>query len=220
MTPTQPGEIADILDQLWDEFLVLPIRATHGLRNAKIKTLREAIVASKDNQLLELRNFGKKSLNDLRQAIDALELGLKEEIWQQEHGMQPETEEFESILDQGILDYDTLITLRQRLEQLGVAEQPCSVLGKRFSAKLKAIELALRDIELVYGPQTLGSLAELLTLLSQGHEISGVGKIVQALETVADLGLVRYLYGENAPSNISALVDCALETVSEADTGS
>ena len=28
---------------------------------------------------------------------------------------------------------------------------------------------------------------------------------------------MRYLYGENAPSDISALVDCALEAVSDAD---
>ena len=41
--------------------------------------------------------------------------------------------------------------------------------------------------------------------------------MAEVLETVADFGLERYLYGENAPSDISALVDCALQTVSEAD---
>lgn len=53
--PEQSDEIAAILDRPWDEFLVLSVRAAHGLHNAKIKTLREAIVASKDNQLLKLR---------------------------------------------------------------------------------------------------------------------------------------------------------------------
>ena len=208
--PEQLDEIAAILDRPWDEFLALSVRVAHGLHNAKIKTLGEAIVASQDNQLLKQRNFGKKSLNDLRQAIDELEPGLQEASWQQEHDLQPEIEESELKLDQDILDYEALMILRQRLEQLGVAEQPCSVLGKRLSAKL-------RGIELEYGPQTLGSLAALLTLLSQDRGIDGIGKIAQALETVADLGLVRYLYGEDTPSNMSALVDCALETVSDAD---
>ena len=58
------------------------------------------------------------------------------------------------------------MTLRQKLEQLGVAEQPCSVLGEEFSAKLRLIEKQ-------HGPQTLGSLAELLALLPQ---IRGVGR--------------------------------------------
>ena len=86
------------------------------------------------------------------------------------------------------------MTLRQKLEQLGVAEQPCSVLGEEFSAKLRLIEKQ-------HGPQTLGSLAVLLVLRP---ESKGVGKstwtkIGEVLETVADLGLERFLYGENAP---------------------
>src|SRR5207244_6921714 len=113
----QPDEIATILDRPWDEFLVLPVRVAHGLHNAKIKTLREAIVASKDDQLLELKNFGRKSLNDLRQAIHELELGLKEESWQQEHDLHPFLEEFEPKIDQDILSYEALMNLHQRLEQ-------------------------------------------------------------------------------------------------------
>jgi len=278
VNPCEPSEeMATIMDQPWDACLELSIRTVNGLRKAKVKTLREAIIASQDSELLKLRNFGKHSLDDLRRAIGKLGLRLtsmkpveestialrqrlewlgvaeqpcgvlgeefsaKLRLIEKQHGPQTlgslaelltllphsrgvgrqtcariaQALEVIASSDLGSLakrSQECTMTLHQRLEQLGVTEQPCSVLGGQLSAKLRLIEKQ-------HGPQTLGSLAELLALRpeSQGVGRQTWAKIAEVLETVADLGLERYLYGENAPSNISALVACVLETVSEVD---
>ena len=266
-----------MLDRPWDESLRLSVRTVHGLRKANVKTLREVISASQGNELLKLRNFGKESLNDLRRALEKLEvrfsplqliskstLTLHQKLEQLGVAEQPCSvlgEEFSAKLRliekqygpqtlgslAGLLallpqirgvgrptcakiaqaletiaslelacltksSQESTLTLHQKLEQLGVAEQPCSVLGEVFSAKLRLIEKQ-------HGPQTLGSLAVLFVLRpkSKGVGKSTWTKIGEVLEAVADLGLERFLYGENAPADISTLINCALQTVSETD---
>jgi len=57
------------------ESLDVSIRSLNCLRNANIKTLRD-LVARTEKQMVEIRNFGDKSLKEVREKLEALGLGF------------------------------------------------------------------------------------------------------------------------------------------------
>lgn len=63
-----------ILDQGIDS-LELSIRSLNALKNAGVDTLRE-LVSRDERDMLEIRNFGEKSLKEVKDKLEALGLGL------------------------------------------------------------------------------------------------------------------------------------------------
>jgi DNA-directed RNA polymerase subunit alpha len=75
-TPESAGadEEPGVLDQSI-ESLDLSIRSLNCLKNADIKTLRD-LVAKQEKDMLEIRNFGDKSLREVKEKLEALGLGF------------------------------------------------------------------------------------------------------------------------------------------------
>ncbi len=67
-------EEESILDQ-GIETLDLSIRSMNCLKNANIRTLRD-LVSRSEKQMVEIRNFGEKSLKEVREKLEALGLGF------------------------------------------------------------------------------------------------------------------------------------------------
>ena len=67
-------EEESILDQSIDT-LELSIRSMNCLKNAHIRTLRD-LVSRTERQMVEIRNFGEKSLKEVREKLEALGLGF------------------------------------------------------------------------------------------------------------------------------------------------
>jgi len=63
-----------LLDKSIEE-LELSVRAYNCLKAANIKTIRELIIYSED-ELLKFRNFGKKSLNEIKEILEKMDLFL------------------------------------------------------------------------------------------------------------------------------------------------
>jgi DNA-directed RNA polymerase subunit alpha len=63
-----------ILDTSIDS-LELSIRSMNCLKNANIRTLRD-LVSRSEKQMVEIRNFGEKSLKEVREKLEALGLGF------------------------------------------------------------------------------------------------------------------------------------------------
>ena len=57
------------------ETLELSIRSLNCLKNAQIKTLRD-LVTRTEKQMVEIRNFGEKSLKEVREKLEAMGLGF------------------------------------------------------------------------------------------------------------------------------------------------
>jgi len=68
------GESESILDREI-ESLELSIRSLNCLKNAQIKTLRD-LVTRTEKQMVEIRNFGEKSLKEVREKLEAMGLGF------------------------------------------------------------------------------------------------------------------------------------------------
>jgi DNA-directed RNA polymerase subunit alpha len=60
------------------EHLELSVRAYNCLRNADVKTLRELLQKS-ERELLMTRNFGRKSLNEIKEILGAMGLQLRQD---------------------------------------------------------------------------------------------------------------------------------------------
>jgi len=69
-----PPEEDSILDQSIDT-LELSIRSMNCLKNANIRTLRD-LVAKSEKEMVEIRNFGEKSLKEVQEKLEALGLGF------------------------------------------------------------------------------------------------------------------------------------------------
>jgi DNA-directed RNA polymerase subunit alpha len=67
-------EEESILDANIDS-LELSIRSMNCLKNANIRTLRD-LVSRSEKQMVEIRNFGEKSLKEVREKLEALGLGF------------------------------------------------------------------------------------------------------------------------------------------------
>jgi DNA-directed RNA polymerase subunit alpha len=70
----EPAEEDSILDQSIDT-LELSIRSMNCLKNANIRTLRD-LVSRNEREMVEIRNFGEKSLKEVRSKLEALGLGF------------------------------------------------------------------------------------------------------------------------------------------------
>src|ERR1700752_2364713 len=65
------------------EDLELSVRASHCLKNANIQTIRE-LVQKSENEMLKTKNFGRKSLNEIKDIL--VKMGLSLGMKFDEHG--------------------------------------------------------------------------------------------------------------------------------------
>jgi DNA-directed RNA polymerase subunit alpha len=72
--------------------LDLSVRATNCLESANVNTVRDLVTMS-DRQLLELRSFGKTSLDEVKRKLADLGLSLLEELEDEEAELESETDE-------------------------------------------------------------------------------------------------------------------------------
>ena len=74
---------ADALKQRWEIVLLdLPVRAGNVLRELALSTVGDVLAAASDNSLLEEKNFGRKSLKDVRRALRAYLARVQSELVQ------------------------------------------------------------------------------------------------------------------------------------------
>jgi len=74
----KPEETEDATDTILDQSidtLELSIRSMNCLKNANIRTLRD-LVSKSERDMVEIRNFGEKSLKEVREKLEALGLGF------------------------------------------------------------------------------------------------------------------------------------------------
>ena len=64
----------DVLDRSVEE-LELSVRSYNCLKNANITTIRELVTKS-EQEMLKTKNFGRKSLNEIKEILSAMGLGL------------------------------------------------------------------------------------------------------------------------------------------------
>jgi DNA-directed RNA polymerase subunit alpha len=67
-------KLKDLLSRSVDE-LELSVRSSNCLKNANIKTIGDLVVKS-EAEMLKYRNFGRKSLNEIKEIISEMGLGL------------------------------------------------------------------------------------------------------------------------------------------------
>jgi DNA-directed RNA polymerase subunit alpha len=75
----ETAKLREILDKSVNE-LELSVRSYNCLKNADIKTIRELVLKT-ESEMLKTKNFGRKSLNEIREILTDMGLGL---------GMKPE----------------------------------------------------------------------------------------------------------------------------------
>jgi DNA-directed RNA polymerase subunit alpha len=80
---TLTEESNEHLDKSIEE-LELSVRSYNCLKNANIRTIRE-LVAKTENDLLKTKNFGRKSLKEIKEILNdmGLQLGMRIDNWQQ-----------------------------------------------------------------------------------------------------------------------------------------
>ncbi len=74
----EPAQEPALLDREI-EFLGLSIRALNALKNAEIHTIRD-LVTRTERQMLEIRNFGERSLKEVKEKLEELGLGFGLEL--------------------------------------------------------------------------------------------------------------------------------------------
>lgn len=72
--PAQASPVNEHLDKSVDE-LELSVRSYNCLKNANIKTIRDLVVRS-ENEMLKTKNFGRKSLNEIKDILTSMGLSL------------------------------------------------------------------------------------------------------------------------------------------------
>ncbi len=86
--PDQPAAVAnEHLDKSVEE-LELSVRSYNCLKNANIRTLRE-LVQKTEPEMLRTKNFGRKSLNEIKEILLGLGLNLGMRLDQQPAGAEP-----------------------------------------------------------------------------------------------------------------------------------
>ncbi len=70
----QPGSLNENLDKSVEE-LELSVRSYNCLKNANIRTIRE-LVQKTEGEMLKTKNFGRKSLNEIKEILHGMGLGL------------------------------------------------------------------------------------------------------------------------------------------------
>ncbi|MFH1715052.1 MAG: DNA-directed RNA polymerase subunit alpha [Elusimicrobiota bacterium] len=74
----QKKQVKDLLNQSVD-IIELSVRSSNCLRNAKIKTIKD-LVTKQEDELLNYKNFGKKSLDEIKEKLVELNLSLGMDI--------------------------------------------------------------------------------------------------------------------------------------------
>src|SRR5205814_10304608 len=72
--PTRIGASNENLDKSVEE-LELSVRSYNGLKNANIRTIRE-LVNKTEAEMLKTKNFGRKSLNEIKEILHTMGLSL------------------------------------------------------------------------------------------------------------------------------------------------
>ena len=72
--PTRAGALNENLDKSVEE-LELGVRSYNCLKNANIRTIRE-LVQKTEADMLKTKNFGRKSLNEIKDILQTMGLGL------------------------------------------------------------------------------------------------------------------------------------------------
>jgi DNA-directed RNA polymerase subunit alpha len=72
--PTRIGALNEHLDKSVEE-LELSVRSYNCLKNANIRTIRE-LVAKTEAEMLKTKNFGRKSLNEIKEILTTMGLSL------------------------------------------------------------------------------------------------------------------------------------------------
>jgi DNA-directed RNA polymerase subunit alpha len=72
--PPQPGVLNEHLDKSVEE-LELSVRSYNCLKNANIRTIRE-LVQKTEAEMLKTKNFGRKSLNEIKEILHSMGLSL------------------------------------------------------------------------------------------------------------------------------------------------
>ena len=70
----QTGSLNENLDKSVEE-LELSVRSYNCLKNANIRTIRE-LVQKTEGEMLKTKNFGRKSLNEIKEILHTMGLGL------------------------------------------------------------------------------------------------------------------------------------------------
>jgi DNA-directed RNA polymerase subunit alpha len=68
--------------------LELSVRSSNCLKNAKIHTIYQ-LVQKTDNEMLKTKNFGRKSLNEIKEVLASMDLSLGMDL----EGFEPPPEE-------------------------------------------------------------------------------------------------------------------------------
>ena len=77
MEPAQVGAGNEHLDKSVEE-LELSVRSYNCLKNANIRTIRE-LVQKTEAEMLKTKNFGRKSLNEIKEILSSMGLSLGHE---------------------------------------------------------------------------------------------------------------------------------------------
>jgi DNA-directed RNA polymerase subunit alpha len=72
--PSRMGALNENLDKSVEE-LELSVRSYNCLKNANIRTIRE-LVQKTEAEMLKTKNFGRKSLNEIKEILHTMGLGL------------------------------------------------------------------------------------------------------------------------------------------------
>ena len=76
--PARTGVANEHLDKSVEE-LELSVRSYNCLKNANIRTIRE-LVQKTEAEMLKTKNFGRKSLNEIKEILTTMGLGLGMEL--------------------------------------------------------------------------------------------------------------------------------------------
>jgi DNA-directed RNA polymerase subunit alpha len=87
VTPLLPNEN---LDRSVEE-LELSVRSYNCLKNANITTIRE-LVQKSESEMLKTKNFGRKSLNEIKEILGSMGLGLGMKFDEEGHALLPASE--------------------------------------------------------------------------------------------------------------------------------
>jgi DNA-directed RNA polymerase subunit alpha len=74
LTDSPASSVNENLDKSVEE-LELSVRSYNCLKNANIRTLRE-LVQKTEGEMLKTKNFGRKSLNEIKEILGTMGLGL------------------------------------------------------------------------------------------------------------------------------------------------
>ena len=81
--PTRAGALNENLDKSVEE-LELSVRSYNCLKNANIRTIRE-LVQKTEAEMLKTKNFGRKSLNEIKEILHSMGLSLGMRLDQPAH---------------------------------------------------------------------------------------------------------------------------------------